>query len=186
MKIDHLEQTLLEQYRAGDSLAFAKIFLMYRSDLILFAFSILRNTHYAEEVVQDVFLKLWEEREGIKISSSLRSFLLRSVQNKCIDWLRHQKTVMKYGRDHQVVSSMQKNEPESILIKNELEARIEKAIKAMPAEVAFTFSLSRFEGLKYHEIAQKLKVSQRTVEDRISKALQILRRFLKDYLLAAC
>jgi RNA polymerase sigma-70 factor (family 1) len=167
----------------GDKNAFSFVFTHYYTDLVIFANTFLKNLETSEELVQDVFLKLWENREEILISSSLKSYLLKSIQNKCIDTIRHEKIKYNYYLkllNHPVLSE---NDTENYILHSELKKNLEIALNKLPEEVSRAFYLNRFEDHTYDEIAEKLKVSVRTVEVRISKALALLREELKDFLM---
>jgi RNA polymerase sigma factor (sigma-70 family) len=91
-----LEKTLLTRFREGDRDAFTVIFTTYYKDMVLFAMNFTRQAEIAEEIAQDTFVTLWDERKSITITSSLKSYLLRCIQNSCIDWIRHMKIRQKY------------------------------------------------------------------------------------------
>jgi len=179
------ENALLARMKNDDENAFSFLFTLYYTDLVMFANIYLKDKDISEELVQDVFVKLWEERRSLIIERSLKSYLLKSVQNKSLDWLRHLK--VRQHHNHETISSsaLFDFETENYVLYSELENRLEKIIEQLPDEIAEAYKLNRIEGLKYHEIAEKLNVSQRTVEVRIGKALQVLRIELKDYLIAA-
>ena len=177
------ERLLLGKLKNDDQSAFTIIFTKYYSDLVRFSFGFTRNSDSSEEIVQEVFLKLWENRSTLDIHTSLKSYLLKNVQNRSIDSLRHATITNKYAAvvlDHPLLSQ---NDTEDYILFSELEASFNQAMENMPALYAEVFRLSRIETLNYQEIASKLKVSVRTVEVRISKALSLLRAELKDYLL---
>lgn len=177
------ENALVEKLKNNSKSAFSAIFLTYYQDLVRFAFRFTKNLETSEEIVQDVFIKIWEERATLEIHHSLKSFLLKSVQNLSIDRLRHQNIVNKYASlvlDNPVLSD---NATENYLLRDELELNYIRAMEKIPAEYADVYRLSRVEGKNYHEIAQKLGVSVRTVEVRIGKALNLLREELKDFLI---
>ncbi|HEX2976516.1 MAG TPA: RNA polymerase sigma-70 factor [Bacteroidales bacterium] len=174
-----LEQFLVKKLIAGDSVAFSDIFTAYYKDLVLFAFSLTKDLCAAEDIVQETFVKLWEDHETIDIKSSLKSLLIKSVQNRFIDWYRHKKVVNNYADHILNQSPLIEVDTDSYLLRSELEGNIEMAVSNLPGKIKEAYQLSRVEGLKYREIAQKLNVSERTVEVRISKALQILRENLK-------
>ena len=177
------ERLLLGKLKNDDQSAFTIIFTKYYSDLVRFSFGFTRNSDSSEEIVQEVFLKLWENRSTLDIHTSLKSYLLKNVQNRSIDSLRHATITNKYAAvvlDHPLLSQ---NDTEDYILFSELEASFNQAMENMPALYAEVFRLSRIEALNYHEIASKLGVSVRTVEVRISKALSLLRAELKDYLL---
>lgn len=176
------ERILLEKLKNDDQAAFTIIFTKYYQDLVRFSFGYTRNSDAAEEIVQEVFLKLWENRGTLVIHNSLKSFLLKTVQNRCIDSLRHETVTHKYASivlEHPLLSE---NDTENYILHSELQANFNHAMEKIPVEYAESFRMSRIENMNYQDIAQKLNVSVRTVEVRISKALHFLREELKDFL----
>jgi len=177
------ENALVEKLKNNSKSAFSVIFLTYYQDLVRFAFRFTKNADLSEEIVQDVFVKVWEERSTLEIHHSLKSFLLKSVQNLSIDRLRHLNIVNKYASlvlDNPILSE---NATENYVLRDELELNYIRAMEKIPAEYADVYRMSRVEAQSYHEIAQKLGVSVRTVEVRIGKALSLLREELKDFLI---
>lgn len=173
------EQILLGKLADGDTGAFTAIFEAYYKDLVMFAFTFTKNSNNAEEIVQEVFVRLWENRSDVRQYGSLKSFLLKSIQNLCIDEIRHRKVREDYAGDSEI-HQLYINDTEDYILYTDLQNRLDDLLAQMPDEMAQTFRMNRFDGLKYQEIAQQLKVSLRTVESRIGKALQILRQALKD------
>jgi RNA polymerase sigma-70 factor (family 1) len=181
--ISSYEKLLLENIKNNDQASFSILFTHFYKDLVAFSFGIVRNTITAEEIVQDVFVKLWENRDSLLIDRSLKSYLLKSVQNHSFNWLQHMKVQSRfamYAKDHQLLSD---NETENYVLHSELEKNLEQALNKIPAEYAEAFKMNRFGNLSYPEIAEKLGVSTRTIEVRISRALSFLRNELKEYLL---
>jgi RNA polymerase sigma-70 factor (family 1) len=177
-----LERALLNSLIGGDKETFSTIFSAYYSDLVMFALNYTHDPENAEEIVQETFVKLWEEHSNLKINESLKSYLLKSVQNRCIDWFRHKKVKLIHINDVINNSVLFEYDTDNYMLRSELEGQIKKAILLIPPDYSEAFQMNREGGLKYHEIAEKLNVSVRTVEVRISKALQLLREHLKDYL----
>ena len=175
------EQILFDKIVAGDESAFTSIFEAYYKDLVQFAFTFTKDVDNAEDVVQDVFVRLWEKREELKLHGSLKSYLLKSVQNSCLDELRRRKVREQYAEEHAEndVWQLYNNDTEDYIFYSDLQNRLEHLLSKMPDEIAQTFRMSRFDGLKYKEIAQQLNISERLVESRISKALQILQQSLE-------
>ena len=169
---------LLERLRNGDRSLFTRLFEYYYSGLVIYADRFLDNPEAAEDVVQSVFVGLWENRKNIN-TSSLRLYLLNSTKNRCIDQIRKKKTKDKYILRQTYQSGHSTND---FWTEHELEKLIKTAIGKLPSRCRKIFELSRVEGLKSKEIAQKLQLSQRTVETQITNALRILRKELKDYL----
>jgi RNA polymerase sigma-70 factor (ECF subfamily) len=177
-----LEKTLLSKLKSGDNHAFSTIFEAYYRDLVLFASRFTKSLDSSEEIVQDIFVKLWEDHAHIEINVSLKSFLLKSVQNKCIDLIRHKRIVNEhchYIFENQVLSECN---TDNYILYTDLQEKIEIALEKLPCELSDAFKMNRFKGLKYDEIAEILNVSVRTIEVRIGKALSALRIELKEYI----
>jgi RNA polymerase sigma-70 factor (ECF subfamily) len=157
--------------------------------LYYYALKYIDNKADAEEIVQNTFLKLWENRETITISKSISSYLYKMVYNNCLNCIKHQKVIGKYREDYkQRISNAEKyysissENGQSVYIAKELENNIEEAIHNLPSQCRKIFELSRFEGLKNREIASKLKISINTVQKQISIALYKMRNALSDHL----
>jgi RNA polymerase sigma-70 factor, ECF subfamily len=181
--ISPYEKILLENIKNNDKASFSVIFTRYYKDLVTFSFGMVRNLSTAEEIVQDVFIKLWENRASLVIDRSLKSYLLKSVQNHSLNCLQHLKIQSRfdaYAKEHQMLSN---NETENYILHSELEHNLQQALDKIPAELSQAFRMNRFGNLSYPEIAQKLGVSTRTIEVRISKALNLLRTELREFLL---
>jgi RNA polymerase sigma-70 factor (ECF subfamily) len=176
------EQLLIKKLKSGDPDSFSDIFLAYYKDLVFFAYSFTHEQYSAEDIVQDTFVKLWEDHEKLNVKVSLKSVLLKTIQNKCIDWHRHKKIVNNHSYYIIDNSPLYEYDTDNYMLRSELEGRIEKAIASLPEKFKEAFEMNRFEGFKYQEIATKLNVSVRTVEVRISKALELLRKNLIDFL----
>jgi RNA polymerase sigma-70 factor, ECF subfamily len=177
------DNSLVQRMLGGDESAFSIIFKSYYIDLVLFAGTYVKDRQAAEEIAQDVFIRLWEYRECIIITSSLRSFLLKSVQNKCIDAIRHLKIVDDYQSKQQNHPLLFENDTENYVLYSELEDDLKKALGKLPGDIRKIFLMNRFEGLTYPEIASQLNLSVRMVEIRMGKALALLKQYLKDYLI---
>jgi RNA polymerase sigma-70 factor (ECF subfamily) len=178
-----LEQNLLIELKRGNKEAFTILFRKYYKDLVLFGGSILRDRVKCEDIVQNIFLKLWTERENIEIEKSLKSFLIRSVQNSCLDELRHKQVVRDHELYVEAFNYFDCLDTENYVLYSELHDKLNTALEKIPETYRDAFQMNRFEGLKYKEIAERLQVSERTVEVRISKAISMLRTYLKEYLL---
>ena len=149
--------------------------------MVFFAYSFTHELTTAEDIVQDTFVKLWEEHEKLNVTVSLRSVLLKTIQNKCIDWHRHKKVLNNHSTFIIDNSPLYDYDTDNYVLRSELEGRIENAVASLPENIKEAFEMNRYEGLKYQEIAIRLNVSVRTVEVRISKALDLLRKKLVDY-----
>jgi RNA polymerase sigma-70 factor (ECF subfamily) len=177
------ETTILSRIKQGDKSAFSFIFNLYYADLVNFAFNFTKDRDTSEEIVQDIFVRFWENRHSLTINSSLKSFLLRSVQNRCIDWIRHLDIQDRYRSAILINPLLTENDTDNYILYSELHSALEQALDLLPEEITKTFRMNRYDGLTYQEIADKLGISIRSVEVRIGKALQLLREKLKDYLI---
>lgn len=173
---------LLNRLKKGDKTSFTLLFTKYYKDLVNFSFSYTNDIQESEELVQDVFVRIWENRQSLQITTSLKSYLLKSVQNRCIDLIRHRNIQKKYRISILEDPVLFETSTDHYVLHSELEIRLNDALQMIAEEYSKPFRMSRFEGLKYDVIAEELKVSVRTVEVRIAKALQLLREELKDFL----
>lgn len=176
-----LDAQLLAGLKDNSHGSYSILFQTYYKDLVLFAGTMIRDKSACEDIVQNIFLKLWNERETLEIETSLKSYLLRAVRNSCIDFIRHKKIVDNYAN---AIFAMDGDyTTEDYVLHSDLNKHLQKAILKLPEKQREAFVLSRFQDMKYKEIAKKLNIAERTVEDRISKALSQLRLELKDFLL---
>lgn len=153
--------------------AFTSFYTQFFQKLLLASDKYVEDVFIAEEIVQDVFLKIWEDPENLNEIKSINSYLYKSVINASINYLNRQKNI---ERHHLKIAS---NYSEESLIEldeeNELIVLINNEIEKLPAQCKKVFKLSRFEHLKYKEIANLLNISERTVENHIANALKTLR-----------
>ncbi len=176
------DSDILMAIRQGNERVYEGVFRKHYQALCNYACGILKDMDDAEEVVQSIFLKFWEQRTDIEISVSLKSYLYRAVHNTCLNRIKHlkiQETYRQYVGDYLEETYDSATE---ILDKVELENRIAEALEKLPEQCRLIFKMSRFEELKYQEIADKLGLSIKTIENQIGKALKIMRMELADYL----
>lgn len=160
---------------------FERLFETHYSNLCAYANNFIKDIDASEEVVQEVLFKLWTNKESIVITSSVQSYLFRAVRNASLNVLKH----VNIREDYKVQNEYEMQDTlsaEDDMIVSELEEKIREAINQLPIERKKVFLLSRYEGLKYKEIAEKLNISVSTVEGQMVKALKFLRTELKDYL----
>lgn len=166
----------------GDKPAFEQAFRAYYRSLCNYAMPLIKDKDEAEEVVQNVFFNIWNKRESIQVTTSLKSYLYRAVHNDCLNKLKHVKVRTVYADDYRKSSAGSFESASDTLQTKELGMKINTAIDSLPEQCGNVFRLSRFENLKYGEIAERLEISVKTVENHMGKALKILREQLKDYL----
>lgn len=172
---------LLARLKENNHKSYSILFQTYYKDMVLFAGSIVQDRAMCEDIVQNIFLKLWSERNNLTIETSLKSYLIRATRNSCIDHIRHRKIVDNYVSEFFNVNNNYTTE--EYVLHSDLYRHLQDAISRLPEKPREAFILSRFKDMKYKDIAKMLNVAERTVEDRISKALSQLRVDLKDFLL---
>jgi RNA polymerase sigma-70 factor (family 1) len=165
----------------GDARAFECLFKRYYPRLTIFANRFLNDIAASEEIVSDIFVLLWEQGHEINFTGTVSAYLFKSVQNRCLNYLKHQKIENLYvnylEREHLLNETA--FAAESAYLEKEMARQINIALQNLPEKCREIFMMSRFEHMKYKDIAGKLNLSPKTVERQISIALDKLRRLLK-------
>jgi len=176
------EQFLINGLKKRNKVVFDFVFHYYYSGLCAFAEKIVGDEKVAEDIVQDLFVMFWIKGDSLNISVSLRNYLFTSVKNRVLDYMK--KENRKNKKKDIIFLESEPSENLSLLwfAESELQSIVEESISKLPPRCREIFELSRFEGLKNHEIADKLKLSKRTIELQVSNALKQLRTDLKPYL----
>ena len=175
------ELNLFKKLKEGNDQAFQYFFERYYQGLCVFAVKIVGAEQVSKDIVQDFFVRFWETRERIEIGVSVKSYFIRAVHNRCMDYISFREVRLSHA-EKQLAFYKDDDLIEFPLLDFELKQRIEEEIKSLPDEIRETFLLSRYNGLNYKQIAEKENISVKTVEYRISKALTSLRKGLSDYL----
>lgn len=164
-----------------DKRAFKELFEEYYPPLCNFANSLIKDWDLSQEIVQETFLKLWEQKQEIQINTSVKSYLFQSVKFLAIDYhrkLKHQKGKKEaYIQQVDLVEDGFRNTSEETAL---LRHHLYQAIHLLKPKMQEIFKLNKFEGLTYEEIAAHLNVSKRTVEDNMARAFKLLYEQLKD------
>lgn len=161
---------------------FEEMYKAHFRALHAYANSILEDREQAEEMVQQVFLKLWEKKAQLEINSSLQAYLYRSVYNESINFLKHEKVKRAHVSFVKHTTNEASNNHHKNIDTKELEEKIRVALHKLPEQCRTIFQLSRHEELKYKEIAERLQLSVKTIENQMGKALKIMRTELAAYL----
>jgi RNA polymerase sigma-70 factor, ECF subfamily len=167
-----------------DELAFELLFRKYYIRLFNFANKFIANSAESEEIVQEVFLNIWNKRDQLQLDEVIRPYLFKSIQNLCFNFLKHKKLIDNY---YSIIEVVYKNQSEEFntyesLLYTELQEKVDVAIQSLPDQCRKIFQMSRQDGLKYNEIATELGISVKTVETQMSRALSKLKDELRDYL----
>jgi len=180
--IPQIEQDILDGIAESDEIAFEGLFKSHFADLCMYATRFVDEIENAEEIVQDIFFNLWTNRTKLNINTSIKAYLYTSVRNTCLNLIKHKKVESKYREYFSRQLQQDELQEEDWMRGDELHDKITDTIEKLPPERKKVFIMSRFENLKYKEIAEELNISIKTVENQMGKALQFLREELKDYL----
>jgi len=172
------DRDIIRRIRNGDINEFENLFRSSYNTLVNYARTILKDTDTSEEIIQELFYVLWRDRKKIKINSSLNGYLFRAVHNRCLHYIDHKRVVMKHEAELRVNIENPINDPAEEMNYKELHDKVARIIEKLPERAARIFCMSRFDGMKYTEIAEKLSISVKTVEANIGKALKEFRKEL--------
>ena len=181
---DNITQELLTRLKNGDILAFDQVYELYSHKLFSSVFKILKNETEVDDIVQEVFVKIWESRNKLKDYKLLNSYIFTIAYNNSIDLIRKRISNNKYV-EH-LKNSATINFAPSIISQiefNELNIHVGKLIANLPDRQKQVYLLHREEGFTYPEIAKKLRISKNTVENHMVKALKYLRKNIDNYVL---
>ena len=177
----------IERLRGGEDATFHSIYFKYYEMFYHLAFQFLGNESETKEILQDVFLKLWEIKAQLKADSTIHNYLFTLVKNNCLNLIKRKQLVLRHNENIRWIElqyqqeSLTRLQYENIEVE-ELNKKINRAIENLPEHCNRVFCMSRFENLRNKEIAEQLNVTIKTVEAHLTKALKILRSELKDYL----
>ncbi len=183
-KVDLNNDLFLNLINDKSPIAFQMLFKLYRSKLLHFAHSYISNKEDAEEIIQDVFVKVWKNET---IYSNLNGYIYKVTRNACLDHLRKKKLTLNIENNlSQIEASINYSalvdDVTSSIIEKELENAVLEAIEYLPKKCKNVFVLSRIDGLKHKEISKALNISTKTVENHIGKALKFMRLYLREFL----
>lgn len=176
------QEQLIITLKAGDINAFEMLFRTYYQPLCNYAYTFVQDRDEAEEIVQNTFLNVWEKRDNLSIHTGVKPYLYAMVRNACLNVIKHEKVKQQHVAIELVAGEKSADSVTRTVVAAELETRISQAMNKLPEQCRLVFKLSRFEELKYAEIAEQLNISVKTVENQMGKALKIMRDQLRDYL----
>lgn len=176
-----VDKKVVELLRVGDIEAFEKVFFTFADRLYYFAFRYLRNQHDAEEIVQDVFVKLWENRANLNVQLSFSGYIFTIARNTIFNQNRKKVNEQAYQEYVKVFLDNSSSKTEDDLIYSDIKAIVDKVVEDLPPQRKLIYKMSREKGLSYREIAQELGLSERTIEAHIRLALKTLTKVLDDH-----
>ncbi len=168
--------------KEGDITAFEMMFRTHYQPLCHYAYTFVQDKDEAEEIVQSTFLSVWEKRATLEIRTAVKPYLYAMVRNACLNVIKHEKIKQKHAGEEIALGERSYEPVTQTVFTSELEKKIYEAMEKLPEQCRLVFKLSRFEELKYVEIANQLDISVKTVENQMGKALRIMREQLRDYL----
>lgn len=178
----HSDSLLVKELIAGNEKAFRVLFDTYRNDLYKYSLSMVIREAYAEEIVQDVFMKVWIKRESLNPNLSFRSYIFTITRNMNIKFLKKASNNLKLREELFYRSQKSSNPTELMLAEAEMEKLKQQALDQLPPKRRQIFELSRNEGLSYEAISEELGISPHTVRNHMSKALETLRKILSEHI----
>lgn len=170
---------LVQRLAKNDVQAFNELYNLYSRRIFGFAYGFLRSKEEAEGIVQEVFVKIWETRNNLRSDLSFSWFLFTIARNLILNKLQHHQYEMRYQKDFLAETSGDDNNTEEQVFYRDMSDHINNLIMELPPKRKEIFLLSRFEGLSYQEISEKLNISVKTVEVQISLALKYIRARIK-------
>lgn len=176
------ETSLIAALKQNDRSAISGIFLKYHALLCRISFRIVNDKEEAKDVVQEVFIKLWQNRKEINISHSLEAYLKRAVINTSLNHVERKKKFTFLDPHEPTFKHPAENAVDQQQRFDELSSRVDLAVGNLPLRTKAVFTLIRFEEMSYKEVSESLNISLKAVEKEMMKALKLLRATLKDYL----
>ena len=182
------EKEIISNLRKGDKETFEQLFQENYKNLVLYAKKFVMDTEIARDLVQDIFVYLWEKRQKLTINKSLSSYLFRAVRNASINYLKRESTKENYVKDFLInlnegsYKTSAREDAHELVVHKDLSKNIETIIETLPEQCRNIFKMSRFRGMKNKEIAEIYAISPRTVETQIYRALKVLKENLRPYL----
>jgi len=177
--LDIEDQKLIEKLKSGSEAAFDKLFRKYFRKLVYFSMKVVKSKDSSEEVVQDLFVSLWEKKHKLQLKVSLKAYLYRAVYNNSVQYVKKQQRFVNSSG----LSDDLPDDYTDLLEQSELEERVYQTIEQLPEKCKEIFKLKRFDELKNREIANQLQISIKTVETQMTRALKYLKKNLEDLIL---
>lgn len=179
---DTSDQQWLDALRGGDETALRSIFDRHYPLLLGDVYRIVPDEALCQDLAQEVFVELWRKRGELDIHTSLRAYLRRAAINKALNHIKANRRI-SFDEPDELRNTADTTERDirEQAVQESLEAALHRAIEALPEKCRLVFSLSRFENLSHREIAEKLDISVKTIENQITKAMKLLRQALLEY-----
>lgn len=180
------DELLFKKISKGDEEAFEELFNKYYEPLVRFVWGYVKSEAIAEEIVQELFLKVWRISTSLKIQTSIKSYLYSAGRNMSLNYVKHQDTEQEWEKERKALYENQQKEPklDDDIHYKMLLTEVEEAIQELPERRRLIFVLSRHQDMTYKEIADFLDISENTVDTQIRRVLAILRERFSDLLVS--
>jgi RNA polymerase sigma-70 factor (family 1) len=182
LTLSHSEDAILKALKAGDEGAFLQIYDTHWYRIFLIAYKRLGEKSVAEELTQDLFMKLWEKRESLE-PQNIGNYLSVAIKNAVIDHIHAGLVANKYLDFCKAFSDANANATEHVVEFHQLSEDVRKGLSQLPEKTQMVFKLSRLDGWKSEKIASHLKLSEKTVGYHLTRSLKFMRTYLREYLL---
>jgi RNA polymerase sigma-70 factor (ECF subfamily) len=181
----HDDQLLIEQLQHSSEPAFDYIYDLYWKQLFQYAYKRLQSEEVAKDIVQDVFISLWNKKDAVKLTSSLAAYLFSILRFKMIDHYHADEVRKRHALSVNVVEYPSDNNIDQKVHVNEINNLLSLSVKNLPYKMKEVFELSRFKGHTTRQISEHLNISEQTVKNQLSTDLRRLRLNFADYLTVA-
>ena len=178
---DKKDEELVEQLRNGSHSAFGTLYARYKRQLTAYCYRFLKDEDEVEDVVQDIFLQLWETRDSLNTTLSFSSYLYTLAHNRMLNLIRQWNVHTHFAEKMAMNAKEATNETEETIMDNDYYALLNEMIDSLSPKQKEIFRLSRIEGLTYKEIAEKMHISVDTVQEHASLALRKIKKLLSQH-----
>jgi RNA polymerase sigma-70 factor (family 1) len=177
--LSHDEKALLRQLKEGDENALALLYKLHWQSLFLSAYNFLKDKKACEDIVQDIFLQLWLKRESLEVRETVKTYLSTAVRYQVFHYIR--KAAKREAIQAKAVAVLPAQSSDEVLLQKDLHGKVNEAVEVLPEKCRLIYRLSREEQLTHKEIAQRLNISIKTVENQLTIALRRVRHHLEEY-----
>jgi len=179
--LDYSDKRIIGLLKDGKEESIEILFTMHYDYLCKCVYKLIQDASTCEDIVQEVFTEIWRKRDKVNINTSIKGYLRKAAINKTLNHIRSRKYTFDEA-DDSIQISAKEHSSQAVIEGEELQKKINTAIEKLPEKCRIVFCMSRFEELSYKEIAAKLGISVKTVENQISKALKTLKYELKPHI----
>jgi len=169
------DQVLIDRLRSGDESALTELYNKFWQSLFMSSYNVLKDKELCEDIIQDIFMNIWNNREKLEIHISLKGYMYACARYQVFNQFKKNKDKIHVEFFDDLDKRFQHSTPETQLMHDELVQQINSIVESLPLKCQLVYKLSREEQLSHKEIAERLDISTKTVENHITKALQVIR-----------